>query len=82
MPRKINGNEAWNILVLRYADGRKPCNCGEAYYGRESGRCDHGCQANQFAGRRIVARGILRELGILSAENTLIEEQPPREDDD
>ena len=30
----IEGETAWKQLVERYADGRKPCNCGQAYYTR------------------------------------------------
>lgn len=56
--------EAWQELVRRYADGRKPCNCGCAYYTERDGSlfCEYGCSANQLSAREEIARRVLAEL--------------------
>ncbi len=63
--------DPWPQLILHYADGREPCNCGQAYYDAE-GRCKHGCEANQFAVKEDIARRVLANLGIAA-------ERPPLE---
>jgi hypothetical protein len=53
---------AWEQLIVRYADGRKICNCGGAYYD-ETGHCAWGCQANLYSVKADIARRVLAELG-------------------
>jgi hypothetical protein len=50
----------WQKLILRFADGRQPCNCGNAYYNAE-GRCAYGCSANAIEAREEIARRIEAE---------------------
>jgi hypothetical protein len=58
----------WSELIERYADGRKLCNCRQAYYD-ENGQCKHGCQANQYNLKDEIARRVLEELAILDDLN-------------
>jgi hypothetical protein len=51
------GRTAWERLIIRFADGQQPCNCGDAYYNSE-GRCAHGCSANAITAREEVARKV------------------------
>lgn len=66
----------WKKLILRYADGRPICNCGEAYYSPcghgidSSGKrrtdmlaCRGGCSANLTAVMEDIATRVLAELG-------------------
>jgi hypothetical protein len=65
----------FNKLIVRYADGRKICNCGEAYQepcmrGIKDGveRCDlmgckHGCSANQIEAKEYIAKRVISDLG-------------------
>lgn len=60
----MRGREAWRELVRRYADGRKPCNCGAAYYTERDGHlvCEYGCSSNLISAREEIALRVLAEL--------------------
>lgn len=61
-------------LIIRYADGRDICNCGQAYYencgeGMIDGErrynikaCRFGCSSNQINAKDYVAKRVLEEL--------------------
>lgn len=64
------------VLLLRYAKGRKLCNCQMAYYAQKPGEtldgepivtdyCDGGCSYNQIAARNEVAKEALKEIRLL-----------------
>lgn len=68
-------NAAYKRLVERYADGRRPCNCKEAYYSDDLGHsfdangkvhlgqiCQHGCSANRLTVRDQIAERVEAEL--------------------
>ena len=70
-----NGAEAYKMLVRKYADGRKICNCGEGYLSPcacgidEHGidrtdmlACNYGCSANKIYTRDEIARRVVAEL--------------------
>ena len=48
--------------IKDYADGRKVCNCGEAYRGKD-GYCDYGCSANQIFAKYDLVQRILAGRG-------------------
>jgi hypothetical protein len=50
--------DAWCELVRRFADGRQPCNCGEAYRDKD-GTCAHGCSSNLITAKYEIARRVL-----------------------
>lgn len=56
-------DENYKMLVERYADGRKLCNCGKAYRGT-SGQCDYGCSANQIFAKYEIADSVVAEFGL------------------
>lgn len=56
-------DENYMVLVERYADGRKLCNCREAYQGKAGG-CDYGCSANQIFAKYEIADRVVAEFGI------------------
>lgn len=47
----------WKRLIRLYADGRRQCNCGEAYY-NERQYCSGGCEANKLDARDEIATQI------------------------
>ncbi len=49
---------AWQKLVIKYADGRTICNCGDAYYD-ETGNCAYGCSANCLNAQEYIAKRVL-----------------------
>jgi hypothetical protein len=64
----------WKELVIKYADGRPICNCGEAYYTpygvgidkhgnhrTDMLACAGGCSCNQITAREEIAKKILNE---------------------
>lgn len=51
-------------LIKRYADGKKPCNCGVAYYDDED-RCRSGCSANQITATEYVCKRAIEEINSL-----------------
>lgn len=51
----------WQELVKRYADGRKICNCGDAYADSQ-GMCQYGCSSNLISAKHEIAEKVLREL--------------------
>jgi len=51
---------AWRRLVLRYAEGRTPCNCAEAYYD-SNGQCAGGCSTNKINAKEEIAAKVERE---------------------
>lgn len=65
---------AFGDLIKRYANGRRVCNCGEAYYtncgtgivGNERRAdlpaCQWGCSANRVVARNEIAERVLQEL--------------------
>ena len=74
-------NEAWEILIKHYADGRTVCNCGLAYYSLDgkavkvSGEeinnhpyCKYGCMANKWYAKDEIAKKVLTDfinLGVI-----------------
>lgn len=52
---------AFWFLLKRYAEGRKLCNCQEAYYD-EKGSCSGGCSANQIDAKYMIAKKALNEI--------------------
>ena len=52
----------WRELVRLYANGRKICNCGDAY-AKEDGRCEYGCSAAQIFTREDIAKKVLKDHG-------------------
>lgn len=65
----------WKQLVLRYADGRPPCNCGDAWYypcgvgidaeghaRKDMLACKHGCSANIIAAKHEIAARMWAEI--------------------
>ena len=66
--------EHFKELVIRYADGRPICNCGQAYYtpcgeGYLNGErrtdmliCRYGCSAAQIDAKNEIAERVLKEL--------------------
>lgn len=53
-------SDHWHRIVMAYADGRRICNCGEAYYDKE-GRCEHGCQANLLQCKYEIAKKLCED---------------------
>ena len=63
-------------LIERYSEGRKICNCKQAYYtnnghARINGVdvydypvCDHGCSSNQIRAKEYIADRVVEEFGI------------------
>ena len=63
----------WGKLIERYADGRKPCNCGQAYYTNcgtarigdrvihDNPICKYGCDANILDAKFEIAKRIYDE---------------------
>ena len=59
---------AWEKLIEIYADGRKICNCGKAYYSEDKNHnlfCAYGCSANCEFAKEDIAKRVLSDLGIL-----------------
>lgn len=64
-------NDSWRKIIKQYADGRKTCNCGDAYYspvgeGSIGGVpktdmmvCAYGCSSAQLTARDYIADRIL-----------------------
>ena len=50
--------KAWIQLVEKFADGRRLCNCREAYYD-ERGRCKYGCSSNLISAKHEIAERVL-----------------------
>lgn len=69
---------AFKQLVVRYANGRQICNCGDAYltncgkgyilgdhgsrYVEDLPVCRYGCSANQITAKEFIAEQVLKEL--------------------
>ena len=45
----------WKRLVRKLAEGRRQCNCGEAYEAPDGG-CSYGCSSNKQSVRDEIAR--------------------------
>lgn len=54
---------SYKLLIERYADGRRICNCGSAYKDG-SGACRYGCSANQISAKHYIADRAAREIGV------------------
>ncbi len=67
----------WKDLVVRYADGRPICNCGDAYYSPcgvgidRTGKsrtdmlaCKYGCSSNKITAKEEIAGKVIKELGL------------------
>ncbi len=66
---KIDNDElAWKVLIKHYANGRKICNCGNAYR-KEDGGCFGGCTTNEILAKLDISSRILKELGIINFED-------------
>lgn len=75
------------MLIDRYADGRSPCNCHQAWYApigekmitadgktvvNDNPRCcKYGCQSNQLSAKEEIGRRVADELG-LAAEGRFV----------
>lgn len=68
--------ENFEKLIVRYADSRQICNCGEAYY-TNSGQayidgqlvnnfpvCEGGCSSAQIAAKHYIAQRVAEELSL------------------
>jgi len=53
----------YEILVKRYAEGRKLCNCKEAYQDA-SGGCAYGCSSNARSAKIYIAGKVVEEFGL------------------
>lgn len=57
-------SNSFKRLILKYANGRKICNCGSAYRNAE-GNCKYGCSANQIFAKEYVAKEAEKEIAAL-----------------
>lgn len=60
-------DKSYKALVLRYAQGRIICNCGQAYSGPK-GECTFGCSANQYSAKLEIATKALAEIESLEQD--------------
>lgn len=51
----------WQTLVRLYADGRTPCNCGDAYRDAQDG-CPGGCSSAQISTKGEIAKRVIADL--------------------
>lgn len=58
------GKDNWKKLIKRYANGRIPCNCGMAYYSKDSMGfyCKYGCSTNILFTMEDIAERVLKEV--------------------
>jgi len=47
--------------IKLYADGRKICNCGQAYY-NDKGHCEWGCSTNVIVAKHELVRKLVQYL--------------------
>jgi hypothetical protein len=73
-PKHYCQDPYFGSLIERYADGRTPCNCGQAYYTNcgtayVGGRmvtdypvCQYGCEAAMYTAKMEIAKRAWKEL--------------------